>query len=369
MTDINNKILEMIKQDKSISDISSVLNLTYKQIFNRINQIKDYGYFINKTYDTNANIYYLLGNGGSYRNDCFSLENKNTKIKIMVISDLHIGNFFSAEHDLNSIYNYCIKNNIHTIIICGDMLDGIFSKLPPTVKAEEQIERFLKFYPFDKSIINLYTLGDHDTSLLGKSISFKTAMDRKRHDITSLSTSHKNSETNVLTINNQKILVTHKTDNYDDNDIKDVKLHLIGHKHISKNIIDVSGKNISTPKIFVPSFSYLDSYDEINIPRAVELTIYTDRFFNFQSILKKDLMLYENKIINTNNTLFNYNKSNPKADNNILYKEKQKDNSVINNEDNFAKLNEEQQKYVDDFFGRNQKKLTKELKNQLYKKY
>ncbi|HIU40570.1 MAG TPA: metallophosphoesterase [Candidatus Aphodocola excrementigallinarum] len=83
----------------------------------------------------------------------------------MATSDLHIGNVKSDEEAIDTIYNYCIKNKIHVIVNCGDIVDGTFSKKGCFLPPEEQVEYLIKNYPFDKSIFNLYTLGGHDASL------------------------------------------------------------------------------------------------------------------------------------------------------------------------------------------------------------
>ena len=44
MTDINQKLFDMIKQNKSLDEISNTMNLSYKQIYYRMAQIEALGY-------------------------------------------------------------------------------------------------------------------------------------------------------------------------------------------------------------------------------------------------------------------------------------------------------------------------------------
>ena len=46
MSEINNKILELVKQNYSANEISNVLGITNKQLFYRLNQIKNKGFII-----------------------------------------------------------------------------------------------------------------------------------------------------------------------------------------------------------------------------------------------------------------------------------------------------------------------------------
>lgn len=66
----------------------------------------------------------------------------------MVLSDLHFGN---TEERLDLIYNafdYCINNNIHIILCCGDFIDGTFSRGEQRISnSYEQIDYFIKNYP------------------------------------------------------------------------------------------------------------------------------------------------------------------------------------------------------------------------------
>ena len=66
------------------------------------------------------------------------------------------------------------------IVNCGDIVDGTFSNTGCFLPPEEQVEYLIKNYPFDKSIFNLYTLGDHDASLsTGKNISIATTLKKE----------------------------------------------------------------------------------------------------------------------------------------------------------------------------------------------
>ena len=203
---------------------------------------------------------------------------------------------------IDTIYNYCIKNNIHTILICGDLLDGTYSKEKQIISANDQLEYLLKKYPYDKNINNFYVGGDHDDSILKDlKISLDYVLIRKRHDIFPIDYY---SNSNSIDINNNIITISHKFPTI--KHLDKVKLQLMGHKHISKSFINI--KNSRSPVIIVPTISRINNirYDQTNIPRALELTFYMNDDFNFNHIEKKDLLVLNNKVINTGSLILNY---------------------------------------------------------------
>lgn len=367
MTEINQKILDMVKQKKSIEEISNAVNLSYKQIYNRVSSLEDHGYIAKRIYNSNGNLTYTLNNDNCYHlNDSFELFNTNKKLKMIVISDLHIGNIDSDEEALDTIYNYCIKNGIHIIINCGDILDGTFTASRCFLPAEEQVEYLIKNYPFDKSIFTLYTLGDHDTSLYTeKRISLISAIKRRRHDICSLSPYSRPLQDDIIIFNNNKIMVSHKSITPEENDLVNIKLHLVGHNHTSKTFFEMNETKSITPKIMVPPLARNSIEGETNIPRAIELIIYMDNKYHFRYVEKRDLLILNNKAINTGETIINYSQENIALSNlEKIKKDKNANTTYVDDKQNtpsktfkdseekeIGELSDEQKQKLNDFFG------------------
>lgn len=375
MTEINQKIMDMIKQKKSIEEISNMVNLSYKQLYNRVSSFNNQGYIISKAYNTDGTLYYTLDNDNCYHlNNSFELFNEQSEVKFLVISDLHIGNITSDEEAINTIYNYCIKNDIHVIINCGDILDGTFSRTKQKISPENQVEYLVKNYPFDKSIYNFYTAGDHDESLLNdKYISLFTILEKRRHDICPLSLNDSASKDSVINLNNNTIKVSHKASVFEDNNISNVKLHLVGHNHTSKTIFEVNETNHVSPRIMVPPLSRVSIEGETNIPRAIELNIYLDDKLHFKHVLKRDLLILNDKTINVSETIINYNKNiinalgfNKNPDTEYVDDMPNTHNQTFKDseEKEIGELSEEQKQKLRDFFGPNlgSKKLERNVK-------
>ena len=306
MTGSNERILNMIKNNKSIEEISKETNLSYRQLYYRFNQLQNHGYNISREYNTNGIIDYNVVGKRSYSTDYFKLNNTQNNFKIILLSDIHMGNKKCDEEALSTIYEYCIKNDIHVILICGDLVEGKGGIGKLSVPMEDQIEYFIKNYPFDKSIINLYTCGNHDKVVYDElNISLTTALNARRHDICSLKDhryiTNNTINNNILLINNNKILISHINSS---NEIKDknIKLHIMGHRHACVSVF----KDDAVPEIYVPSIIRQNAFAQIHMPRAIELEIYLDSEKNFELVNKKDLIILNNKTLLTSETIINY---------------------------------------------------------------
>ena len=124
MTEINQRLLKLITEDKTLNEISNELNLSNKQIMNRLRTIENNGYNLNRDY-YNGDIRYSLITNFYKKDEPTIITRPNDKIfKVIFISDLHFGTTKESIEAINAIYNYCIKENIHIIINTGDIVHG-----------------------------------------------------------------------------------------------------------------------------------------------------------------------------------------------------------------------------------------------------
>ena len=159
------KILNLIEQNKNLNEIALELNISEKELWQVIRNIITYGYNIEPTYSFNSNIYFKLAKD-ELQNDKdklkLSIPCDNKEIRFIAISDLHIGDKDSNIKLCHELYNYASKNSIKTIFMCGDQIQGNFSKPMNMNIVETQVERFIKEYPYDKGVLNYMILGNHD---------------------------------------------------------------------------------------------------------------------------------------------------------------------------------------------------------------
>lgn len=105
--------------------------------------------------------------------------------KIIVISDTHIGSIYENFDYLNQVYEYAIKHNIKTILHTGDLIQSTARNVSKKYRNEyNQICHVVEDYPQDTSIINYFSLGNHDYHTLKKDpIYLETLQTRKDFQI------------------------------------------------------------------------------------------------------------------------------------------------------------------------------------------
>ena len=256
MTNTNNLILDLINKNASVNEITNITGLSHKQLFHRMNMLKIKGYDFKKKYYYNGDITYKLIKGITEEEIGKTLlTSKKNTLKIIMFSDLHIGNINERPDLLYAVYEKCIKDDIHIIINAGDLIDG-----PKTcgnyhdkkiLDIEKQVERMLKNYPFDKNIINFICLGNHDYASLKESgLDLDKILDNKRHDLVSLGYGF-----GCLNVKNDQIIVRHPTEiNKIDNLNK--KLIIVGHSHRARNVISPDNT-----MLYLPSLSDMKYHD------------------------------------------------------------------------------------------------------------
>ena len=268
------RLLKLINEGKTVNQISSEMGISHKKLFNLLATIRNIGYDFDRKYYDTGDIIYVPKKSISNNNLAginVITDTNSTSYTAIVISDMHFGSGFEIQGVMDKIYNFCINEDIHNIIITGDIVDGTFNKIPPRISDPyEQIKYFFKIYPFDKSIINFALLGNHDFSILKETgQDFSIFLESYRHDIASLGYG-----CGRLNIKNDYIGLKHSIKGCSSNIIDKSNLLLLGHKHNFKSTISGRVQNI-----YVPSLSnlclYKDGYE--CLPGALLLRLSFDK--------------------------------------------------------------------------------------------
>ena len=186
------KLIKSIDDGLTCNEICESLNISRKQLYSLLNYLKLDGINFNRRYQSNGVLVYEplkkirdINNDNNSVNlitNYGSLEERS-----LVISDLHFGNENERLDLIERAYKFCIKNDIHVILIAGDIIDGTYTKGIKERKEEEvyeQIRHLVNDFPYDSNIINIGVLGDHDHSVLTTNyINLKEVLNNKRHDI------------------------------------------------------------------------------------------------------------------------------------------------------------------------------------------
>jgi len=308
---LKNQLLELLKCSKTNEEICNTLNINTQQLYHLLLDLKNNGAMISRKYYSDGSIQYKevssIGNLISFFRQDTSIitEYEENNLKFLVISDLHFGNKLERLDLVNRAYEYCVKNGINIILSCGDLLDGGFSHVEQKITdLHQQIEYFIKNYPYDKNIFTLSVAGDHDWSLCRKSaLNIIEICNNFRHDI--IIGGYGNS---IINIKNDQILLNHYINDLHKNlnlEKENVPLILRGHYHKFTTEFDMKN-NILYVK--VPSLS-----DIINsMPTALELNLTFKKGYIDNAIIKQiyfgtqDIVLNESTFDLLSNRNVNY---------------------------------------------------------------
>lgn len=310
MTDLTRQLLKYISEGKTINELSELTSLSNKQIFNIISTIGNKGYEFNRKYYYNGDIIYVpkrgIINEKSVGTNIIT-SHKDDTFDALVISDLHIGSIHHRIDILNKLYEYCAKEGIHVIIICGDFIDGTFGRSPKYFHdIDEQIDYAIKNYPFDKSILNFTVFGDHDyDSLTSGAQNISRVFESYRHDIVSLGYN-----CGQINIKNDKIIVYHPIDNFNITENYQNCLILEGHRHR----MSLTNKPIKTI-VTVPSVSSMQFDEKGMMPSAVRMQLSFSKGLitsgTFSQLLINDKIYKINEIEYLLNTGKNFSSEKP----------------------------------------------------------
>ena len=270
------KLIKLLYKRETCNTIAGRLNISNKQLYNKILALSNKGFNLNKKYFSNGQIVYKIPEEYDERkiseNIIYSLQ-EEYDIKMLLISDLHFGNELERPDLVDRAFEYCTKNDIHIILCAGDMIDCCFSKSKKQYSTvDAQISHFIKKYPHDKNILTFAVAGNHDyLAYLKEAKSLIKAVNNYRHDI--IIGGFANS---TVAIKNEKIDLYHHIDSIP-RKTTDSVLTLHGHAH--KYVTEL--KENGGLDIVVPSLSNLSD----TLPTALEMNLY----FRFGKVEKVDL--------------------------------------------------------------------------------
>ena len=230
--------------------------------------IRTKGFEFNRKYYYNGDIIYVPENS--------LLDNKTNGVNIitspndsefeaLIISDLHLGSMKESLDILNKLYDYCIKEGIHIIIIGGDFIDGTFGRTAKYFHdIDKQIDYAVRNYPFDKSILNFTVLGDHDyDGIISGGQNLAKVFESYRHDIVSLGFN-----CGQINIKNDRIIVSHPINGFNMKENYKNCLILEGHSHR----MAVTNKPSRTV-VTIPSVSRMQFTEDDMMPSAVRMKL------------------------------------------------------------------------------------------------
>ena len=143
------KLIELVNENRTLNEITSIMNLSKKQLFQKMTMLRQSGYLIDKEYYYNGDIRYNLGNPFNHSEiNHLTIKTKNNldSIRIVSTSDSHYGNLKENLVCRDKIIDYCTNKGINLIFHLGDMFEGVIPERYSEQKynsIQEQIQSVL----------------------------------------------------------------------------------------------------------------------------------------------------------------------------------------------------------------------------------
>lgn len=292
MTNLDINFVNLLNKGKSLHDIKHILGISYDKMLDILKRLKTDVLLFSSLYNYDSNIeftnfYSLFDNNNTYVNK----ELLDNKIRLMLISDLHLGNVNDSIIATDLMYDYCIKNNINIVLNLGDFFEGAYkNKVNKFEKFDKQIEYALNKYPYDKNIYNFLVLGNHDVSLiLDEKIDLKKIINEKRKDIIVTGIGRSN-----LFLNNFHFRMDHEVSRIKVDPVSKFENGIIlkGHSHKYKVIVSDQSMVIYVPSLSNVVTNQLCSF----FPDMIDMTIRINNNY-IDYIILSHYIIYDNKII------------------------------------------------------------------------
>lgn len=302
MNDLQFDLLELVEENASIEQIQKELGLSTKNLFYQLRLLKDKGYNIIRSYSINGHTRFNLRTEFTTpHHQRINISESVNEIDFIVSSDNHLGSINQEIKNAYAMYDYCINNNRHIIINCGDFFSGVKPNWKnPTMGLFAQFERGIEDYPYDKNILNFITLGNHDMAYLKVGLDLESMLLKERHDLIPLGYSY-----GSIDVKNETISISHKPARKE----KNHKLVLCGHKH-NYETTTYPG---NTEEVYIqsPSLSTIPISGEEAFPGFLDCHLTFKKGY-FNTLQVKQLGFKDDKVIICGGSRFSYIDNNPK---------------------------------------------------------
>lgn len=274
-------LMQLLKEGKNNKEICENLKIDSNQLYEELLKLRNKGIRHSRKYYSDGSIKYhnistmqdLRNYNGIGQDRTIITDTNENSMKVLLISDLHFGNELERLDLIERAYNYCIKNGISIILCGGDIIDGAYTKGTQKISdLYQQIEYFIKNYPYDKSILTFSVAGDHDISAFNtSSLDIIEMCNNYRHDI--IIGGYNNTGINLK---NDKVHLYHHVEA---GAMRQTDAPIILHGHSHKYTTEIKNNSLN---ITIPTLSGINQ----PMPSALELNLYFSKGYIANSVIK-----------------------------------------------------------------------------------
>lgn len=296
--ELKEKLLKIIKKEKSISSVASSLGISETQVLGLVNLLKEEGINVveQKKYD---GIYIISQgeSGESYNSKEFDTDESH-EFRFLLISDTRLGSKYQQLSELNNLYQIADNLGIDTVIHCGNLSAGLYPIKSPYVETNfaddtnEQIDYIVDNYPYVEGITTYFITGKTDNQHLSKNgVNIGRHIESRRPDMKYLGNTSciVNIDKAKMMIINSKLSKTYTVsyrvqqhiDSFRSEDKPDILLYA-GHLQM-ENLTYRGVHTISVPSLCATT-PEMNEKRYTNTVGAFFVTVKTDKFGRFESI-------------------------------------------------------------------------------------
>lgn len=162
------KIFRSLKDGQNILELCSIFDCTLTEAKGLIQILKVRGYDIDIV-NINNEFYIKKKNIIRTRKTIKPSPDSLNHIKLCVVSDTHLCTTIQQLDLVNKTYKEAYNRGIHTVLHCGDVIDGDFTKIRPAQNYDifrrgfdEQTDYVIDMYPKVDGITTYFIEGSHD---------------------------------------------------------------------------------------------------------------------------------------------------------------------------------------------------------------
>jgi len=125
--EIREDLLEFIKKERSLEDISKHFGGTTNEIMGLVKQLTDEGFMISTVIKDNQIQIMNKGTTDFTADNDYDIIVDSNNFKTLVISDLNLGSKYQQLSFINEVYKKAYSEGVRNVIVCGDISAGLIS--------------------------------------------------------------------------------------------------------------------------------------------------------------------------------------------------------------------------------------------------
>ena len=237
LKDRKTKLVNLLRQKNyTYNELLYLMRTNERCLTKYLNQLQLDGFDMSKRYYSDGRTKIILPKNLNELEQCKNSSpiqlvtfTNETQLKSLIISDFHMCCGAENLKLLDEAFELAVKNGIHTIFCCGDLINGVRSY--NQINLQDQMDYLIKNYPHDKNILSFMVLGDHEKEISEKEvINIARGINNARNDMIV-----GEGDTLKLQVRNEFIKMQHILSG--GNVITtDAKIRLFGHSHFQKTI-------------------------------------------------------------------------------------------------------------------------------------